>query len=506
MSINPLFPRDKQEWETLSPAPVASQAGAFVVSSPLKNMQYAHYFRANNAVYFYNPYEDGYTQLANMTPTSNTTGGSAGCWVYRVPTTYSNLSTAINVMNYVGEFGYPTYFRVNTTGSRFFPPYDIERLAEQLPGIEMQLIDTSNAGMRRQIVTAEVLEDSTTIEFSIDRPFSNAMYSPFASAYFLIGHIVTFINNGTTGSGVFNMTLPGANVSSYVDLNAVGLPTGMGTNVRLMSTPSVNGPYFTGSVTSATSNTLVDNSTNFSNFPDGNFAWVDYQVRILAGTGEGQIRTIASHTSNQLTISGSWSTVPDSTSKYGVEPNDDYIWMGINNSTTTYRYKFSTNTWESASAFVNRGSTGTGLLWIDSPAYRQVITGSAARSGRYFYHFDGLGFGTVYKVYTALALSANSDSNQSLAEPTGVGSSYVADINDGTIYYTVNNTGRTFEYSALSTWRRTTGLSTDALGQSTAVIGNRLFVIYAKDRKGDYIKYLYHLHNTSNVVRRLRLS
>src|SRR2546428_7161266 len=41
-----------------------------------------------------------------------------------------------------------------------------------------------------------------------------------------------------------------------------------------------------------------------------------YAVRITAGTGKGQARSISSNTATQLTIAGTWSTTPDTSSCY----------------------------------------------------------------------------------------------------------------------------------------------------------------------------------------------
>jgi len=68
-----------------------------------------------------------------------------------------------------------------------------------------------------------------------------------------------------------------------------------------------------GSVSSATSNTLTDNTKDW-----GTDIWVDTYVEITDGTGKGQIRKISSNSSDTLTVSSNWTTTPDSTSKYRI--------------------------------------------------------------------------------------------------------------------------------------------------------------------------------------------
>jgi len=58
--------------------------------------------------------------------------------------------------------------------------------------------------------------------------------------------------------------------------------------------------------------------------------WRNYAVRILAGTGAGQLRPIASNTATALTIVGTWATTPDNTSVFAIQgdPNKLYIQLG----------------------------------------------------------------------------------------------------------------------------------------------------------------------------------
>ena len=58
--------------------------------------------------------------------------------------------------------------------------------------------------------------------------------------------------------------------------------------------------------------------------------WANYCVRILAGTGAGQVRPIVSNTSTVLTVIGTWDTNPDSTSVFSIQgdPDKAYIFGG----------------------------------------------------------------------------------------------------------------------------------------------------------------------------------
>src|SRR5437879_4299574 len=77
-----------------------------------------------------------------------------------------------------------------------------------------------------------------------------------------------------------------------------------------------DGPSYGGSV-SGTTNTLSDTNTiTPKNWPTNQ--WAGATVIITGGTGTGQTRTVVSNTAKQLTISGNWTTIPNSTSSYTV--------------------------------------------------------------------------------------------------------------------------------------------------------------------------------------------
>jgi hypothetical protein len=67
--------------------------------------------------------------------------------------------------------------------------------------------------------------------------------------------------------------------------------------------------------------------------------WANFAVRILAGTGAGQIRQIKNNGSNSLVLYEPWNVQPDSTSKYIIVPwpLDLYITLGGNAETYLYR-------------------------------------------------------------------------------------------------------------------------------------------------------------------------
>jgi hypothetical protein len=74
--------------------------------------------------------------------------------------------------------------------------------------------------------------------------------------------------------------------------------------------------------------------------------WANYAVRILSGTGAGQVRAIASNTATALTVIGAWATNPDSTSVYAIQgdPGKAYLFLGGNSGVLINNFESSTPT------------------------------------------------------------------------------------------------------------------------------------------------------------------
>lgn len=84
---------------------------------------------------------------------------------------------------------------------------------------------------------------------------------------------------------------------------------------------------------SNTNNTLVDTTKSWTVN-----RWSNYAVRILAGTGAGQVRRILSNTSTALTIIGTWNILPDSTSVYTIQGDSDTMYIGWGGSAETFMH------------------------------------------------------------------------------------------------------------------------------------------------------------------------
>lgn len=71
--------------------------------------------------------------------------------------------------------------------------------------------------------------------------------------------------------------------------------------------------YDSGTITVGTLNGLRDNAKNWT--PN---SFINFQVNITSGTGNGQVRTVNGNTNNTLTLLTSWSIIPDASSTYTI--------------------------------------------------------------------------------------------------------------------------------------------------------------------------------------------
>ena len=73
-----------------------------------------------------------------------------------------------------------------------------------------------------------------------------------------------------------------------------------------------------GTATSGAASTLTDSTKAWATN-----RWANYAVRILSGTGAGQIKPIVSNTATALTVVGTWEVNPDATSVYAIQGDPD---------------------------------------------------------------------------------------------------------------------------------------------------------------------------------------
>jgi hypothetical protein len=77
-----------------------------------------------------------------------------------------------------------------------------------------------------------------------------------------------------------------------------------------------------GTATTGSSTTLTDSTKSWATN-----RWANYALRILSGTGAGQVQPIVSNTGTGITVLRPWTTNPDSTSVYAIQGDTEKLYM-----------------------------------------------------------------------------------------------------------------------------------------------------------------------------------
>lgn len=466
---------DLKKWEFCTPAPQATAAAHFIVSSRHYRQQQL-LVTSTTAAQLYNPNEDAWISVPS--PALAGTFGAGACGT---ASAWSTGATA-GVATLTATAGTTTTITTNQT------------LVRDLRGYSVQFIGGTNAGKVKEIA-------SNTIGTNSVITFTSAEGVAFdnTSTYRLLTPNFFVVNAGTLAAGAFKRYDFATN--TWVTLSQTGLPATIATDGRLIATPSwlLDGfkSFATGTATAGGANTISNSGKNWTVNQ-----WTNYQIRITDGTGAGQIRTIASNTATQITVSSNWGTNPDATSQYSIEGNDDFIYFMGNGAVTLYRYSISGNTWSTITPTVARTgapSTGMGGQWIHSVSASDWTNENAIQNGRYIYSFRG-GAGALLDRYDIASNSWSAITYAPAGESftTGTKYAYVGDR----LYIHKDATGRWFAFDFKENAMQP--FSTNLYPGSTAVLGDTAFDVTYKDGSTN-IDYIYMLLNTSNIMLRVMI-
>ena len=307
------------------------------------------------------------------------------------------------------------------------------------------------------------------------------------------------MNAGTTAAGIFKSYDP--NTWVWTSLGTTNLPASWGTEWRLVSTPS-DDVFATGTTSSATSTTLVNSAKTWTANQ-----WTNYQVRITAGTGIGQVRTISSNTGTTLTVPA-WTVTPDATSVYNIEGNDDFLYLIGNNAVTMYRYSISGNTWAVMAPTTARGAAMVlwgWANWVSKSWDSQWANESDIKDWRYIYSFRWGAAGTLDRFDiaggTAWAGAWLNIAYVGIAEVFGAWSSYA--VSGRYIYIRKDAVHRYFKFSVRGHYIEP--LTTNLYPDGAAVAWDKLFVKAYNDGTSDVLFWLYSIRNTGTELHRLLL-
>jgi hypothetical protein len=462
---------DLKRWEFCAPAPAASAAGSLIASSRHFRQQQL-YLLSSTVAYIYNPAEDGWLQIA-----SPALAGTFGAGASATAGGWSTGST-VGAASLTATAGTTSTITTNQT------------LARDLRGYKIYILAGPNAGAVLDIVSNTVGANAVVTVAAQASAFSaSTVYRLLTPRWYVVGA-------GTLAAGSFKVYDYATN--SWTTLSNTGLPATLGTDGKLIATPSIVDGAFrqfaTGTATSATGTTIVQTGKTWTASQ-----WINSQVRITGGTGAGQIRTITANTADTLTVA-TWTTTPDATSTYAIEGNDNFLYYLGNNAVTLYRYDITANTWSTLTPGAARaGAPGAGMSghWVHSAEAADWNSESAIINGRRIYSFRGAAGGVLDYYDIAANTWVSGVTYAPNTETFTTGTKY--SLHNGILYIQKDATGRWFAYdivrSEMFPW------STMLYPQGAAVLGDTAFDVLYKDGSTE-IYYVYILLNTSTVLLR----
>jgi hypothetical protein len=465
---------DLKRWEFCTPAPAATAAGAFISSSRHFRQQQL-YVTSATVHHLYNPQEDAWVQIPSGALAGTFAAGACG------------TATAI------GPSGTATGGSTSTINTNL-------TLARDLRGYSIHITGGPNAGVTLQISSNAIGTNSViTVPTQASAFTASTTYRLITPRWYVLNAITAA---GTTTAAVFRFYDFATNTWASAETGAtdgIAPAAVIGTDSKLIATPSWQGTgykaFATGTATAGGASTLTNSAKTWTVNQ-----WSNYQVRIVSGTGAGQIRTIASNTATALTTSAAWTTNPDATSVYNIEGNDDFIYYMGSNAVTLFRYSISAGTWTTITPGVARAAApGAGLSghWAWESTDPAWTNESAIISGRRIYSFRG-GASAVLDYYDIAANTwVNGVTYAPAQETFTTGSKYVY-LNDA-IYVQKEATGRWLRLNLVTSEQD--GWSTMTYTQGAAAVGDTAFDVHYTDGSTE-IDYVYMVLNTSTVMLR----
>ena len=454
----------------MTPAPVASAAGSFVVVDPNESKNIALFVQTASVQYLYHHDEDSWVQIPSMALAGTFGAGACGA-----RTRWSNLLTAN------GGSTTTATTTANITGLAV--------------GRTIRFRTGANAG-RDAVVTGVIINPAGTSTLQFDALPSAVVNT---DTFVIDTGLFIIMSAGTIAAGIVKSYDPLTGV--VTSLGTTGLPATWAIDGKLVTTPS-DDAFATGTATSATSTTLVNSAKTWTANQ-----WTNYQVRITAGTGIGQVRTIASNTGTTLTVPA-WTVTPDATSVYSIEGNDDFVYLFGNNAVTAYRLSLSGNTWTVMAPTVARAGApvaGMSANWAGKTGDTNWANENDIKDGRYIYSFRAGATGTLDR-FDIAGGTAGAGAWQNIVyvsngETFTSGSAY--GLQGRYIYIRKDATHRYFKYSIRGNYMEP--LSTNLYPDGAALVGDKLWLKAYKEAGVEKLVWLYSLRNSGTEVHRMLL-
>jgi len=461
----------RKEWQMMTPAPTTSVAGAFMVWDVKERYNLALYVASTTVQYLYHHDEDAWVQIPSLALAG--TFGVAACWArWR----WSNTLTANWGSTTTVTTATAITWLANWATIRFLTGL----LAWKEVTVTWVIINPGGTNTLQFAAQASAAANTDTFVVNTGRFYVQSAYATLAAWVFKSYDPLTWV---------------------ATSLQTTGLPAAWGTEWRLVATPS-DDIFATWTATSWAATTLTNSAKTWTANQ-----WTNYQVRITAGLGIGQVRTIVSNTPTALTVAA-WTTNPDSTSVYEITGNDDFLYLIGNNAVTMYRYSISANTWTTMAPTTARAAamvTWGGANWLGKTWDTNWANESDIKDGRYIYSFRWGGAWTLDRFDiawgTAGAGAWLNIAYPNLMETFTTGSSYA--VSWRYIYCRQNATHRYFKFSVRGNYMEP--LTTNLYPDSTALNWDKTWIKVYNDWTADKLFWLYSLRNTGTELHRILL-
>lgn len=458
-------------------------AGAFIVAdkdSLLPENDGIAYVAGVSAVWNYNADEDSWIQAPNSGAAG--TFGAGACGALRAHFAPGGAASS------TASAGTTTTVTTTLT------------LTRDLTGVALRVISGTGIGYQG-LITKNTLGANSVVTVSP----ANAVAFDNTTVFQIMSGSLWFF---CPGAGAVGFSVYDRATNTWAARSVTGLPATFGTDGFLLGTSGVasnlGSGFVNGTATAGGASTLTDGAKTW---PTN--GWANSQVRIVSGTGLGQIRTISSNTGTVLTVSSAWTTTPDATSVYRIEGNDDYLYLLGNNAVTMYRYSVSGNSWTTLAPGAARAAApGAGFsaswvdgvsntAWTDGTYGNHYTTTLIRQNGRYIYSLRGGGSNVldVYDIAANTWISGVAYGGQMETFTTG---SCCVDV-AGKIYLQKDATGRIFYFDIHK--NAIYPFAVNPVPQGAAVVGQKMFITSFYDG-ATVIRFLYTIGNTRSELTR----
>lgn len=297
------------------------------------------------------------------------------------------------------------------------------------------------------------------------------------------------------GSGVGVMDIATRNHVARSSTN-VGTSPSTGSTSALIPLHRADDNYFSGNVvvSTATSATLPSGVANYN--------FTNYEIFIVSGTGAGQIRKISAHAANTITISPAWTVNPDTTSVFKIRGDSDAILFFTTNTTNSYKFSISANTWTSFVPTPARGLTYSNPAHGDWSLIREGWTvpdvganKMGGQNGRFIFSVRPSGSsrttGTTVGGIDVFDICTNGWTNHNDVYYGGQPTANSCFYNDGRyVYHMEALTGRYWRFDPTTGLNKLLTTCPYPHGTGTTVYGTRMWIVKYNDG-GDTFTYLY---------------